>query len=88
MKTPEKLNTPTIANSLDVLDILTIVLVAAKAFGFCNITWAQALAPLWLPWAILLWFALLAGVITVVKSKILGWVLWVLFTFCVMSEFV
>ena len=72
---------------LGICEILTIILVLGKLFGLCNLTWMQALAPLWLPWAILLWFALLAGVIKLVGSRALGWTLCVLLTVLIFLEF-
>jgi hypothetical protein len=47
-------------SSLDVWDFLTIVLVAAKAFGCIDISWVAAFAPLWIPWAIIAFFGILA----------------------------
>lgn len=45
---------------LDVWDIVAIILVAAKAFGFIDISWVAAFAPLWIPWAIIAFFGILA----------------------------
>ena len=64
-----------VKDSIGVLDIVAIILIASKAFGLSNITWAQAFAPLWLPWAIIMWFAILACVVDKV-GRPLGWLLW------------
>lgn len=45
---------------LDVFDIVTIILVAAKAFGYLDISWWACFAPLWVPWGILAVMGLLA----------------------------
>ena len=47
-------------SSMGVLDIVTIILVAAKAFGFADISWTAAFAPLWIPWAIIAFFGIMA----------------------------
>ena len=73
-------------DTMGVLDYIAIVLVAAKAFGFCDISWAQALAPLWLPWAIIGWLGGLASVCTWFGT-VLGWMVWASFTFFLITLF-
>lgn len=70
----EKKNIVNPGGGLSALDCIAIVLVAAKAFGFCDITWGQALAPLWMPWAFLLWLGCLASVCQY-AGRFWGWIL-------------
>ena len=51
---------PVTRTSLDVWDFMAMILVAAKAFGFIDISWVAAFAPLWIPWAIIAFFGILA----------------------------
>ena len=47
-------------SNLDVWDFMAMILVAAKVFGYIDISWVAAFAPLWIPWAIIAFFGILA----------------------------
>ncbi len=62
---------------LDLFDIITIILVAGKVFGYLNISWVACFAPLWVPFLIVVWLALLAW----------NWVVCLVVTLLAMSAF-
>ena len=62
-------------NELGFFEILTLILVAAKAFGFVNLSWLQCFAPIWLPWLVIGLLGLMAW----------NWVVWLILNLAIIG---
>ena len=55
------------------LGVLTIVFITLKLTGNIGWSWVWVLAPLWIPWSIVLLFVLLAGLFVLVATAEKSW---------------
>ena len=62
-------------SDLSFFEILTLILVAAKVFGFVDLTWLQCFAPIWLPWLLIGWLGLMAW----------NWVVWLVLNLAIIG---